>query len=217
MKWVIAVLMIGVGAFSAEVLPTVSVKSGSILFHPSKAKAYFVTHTGHDHDPALSPDEKWVTFVRDIPTKKDTLSPSSAVVSEVANELWVIGTDGKNPQRLVTYGKNQSYSVSMIHHPQFFPNNQDIAFEAALAVVEGGIYRVNRVTHQLHLITRGNSLEVIPVGKYKNYLIVQRHKYFLAGGSYDWYWLINPQGKEIDPIGEEDNVAMFKEVYCEAP
>jgi hypothetical protein len=76
---------------------------------------------------------------------------------------------------------------------------------------------VNRVTHQLHLITRGNSLEVIPVGKYKNYLIVQRHKYFLAGGSYDWYWLINSQGKEIDPIGEEDNVAMFKEVYYEAP
>ena len=217
MKWIIAVLMIGVCAFAAEALPKVSVKSGSILFHPLHAKPYFVTHTGHDHDPTLSSDGKWIAFVRDIPSKKDTLSPSSAMVSEVANELWVITTEGKNARRLVTYGKNQAYSISMIHHPQFFPNNQDIAFEAALAVVEGGIYRVNRITHQLHLITTGNSLEVVPVGKYKNHLIVQRHKYFLAGGSYDWYWLISPQGKEMDPIGEEDNVAMFKELYCEAP
>ena len=29
-----------------------------------------------------------------------------------------------------------------------------------------------------------------------------QHRYFLGGGSYDWYWLLRPDGKEVGPVGE---------------
>ena len=32
------------------------------------------------------------------------------------------------------------------------------------------------------------------------------HRYFLLGGSYDWYWLYDPTGKkELGPLGQFDN------------
>jgi len=39
-------------------------------------------------------------------------------------------------------------------------------------------------------------------GQYKGYLIVNQHRYFIGGGSYDWYWLFSPAGKEAGPFGE---------------
>ena len=33
--------------------------------------------------------------------------------------------------------------------------------------------------------------------KDKNNLIVLQHRYRPQGGSYDWYWLYTPQGKQI--------------------
>jgi hypothetical protein len=34
-------------------------------------------------------------------------------------------------------------------------------------------------------------------------LIVNQHRYFLGGGSYDWYWVFSPNGKEEGPLGPE--------------
>ena len=30
--------------------------------------------------------------------------------------------------------------------------------------------------------------------------------YFIGGGSYDWYWLLTPEGKEIGPLGDESSI-----------
>ena len=48
-------------------------------------------------------------------------------------------------------------------------------------------------------------------GEYRDFLIVQQHRYFLGGGSFDWYWLFRPDGKEVGPIGENAN--NFKDLY----
>lgn len=34
-------------------------------------------------------------------------------------------------------------------------------------------------------------------------LVVQKHKYFFGGGSYDWYWLVGPDGENPKPLGED--------------
>jgi hypothetical protein len=42
--------------------------------------------------------------------------------------------------------------------------------------------------------------------KYKDHLAVLSRRYFLFGGSYDWYWLYDPAGqKELGPLGNFDN------------
>jgi hypothetical protein len=38
----------------------------------------------------------------------------------------------------------------------------------------------------------------------KGYFIVNEHRYFVPpGGTYDWYWLVTPDGKDNGPLGEE--------------
>ena len=51
-------------------------------------------------------------------------------------------------------------------------------------------------------IAPANSLEVVPSGEYPGHLLVSQHRYFVAGGSYDWIWLLTPDGAEVGPEGE---------------
>jgi len=34
---------------------------------------------------------------------------------------------------------------------------------------------------------------------------------FLGGGTYDWFWVLEPDGREVGPIGED--VTNFRELY----
>ena len=58
------------------------------------------------------------------------------------------------------------------------------------------------------------------LSKYKDHLIVRSHRYFLFGGSYDWYWLYDPAGKrELGPLGRfgdrEELVRQAHGEWCE--
>ena len=49
----------------------------------------------------------------------------------------------------------------------------------------------------------GTDVKIVPSGEYKDCLLVQQHRYFVGGGSYDWFWLVRPDGKELGPVGED--------------
>ncbi|PYO88565.1 MAG: hypothetical protein DMD66_07250 [Gemmatimonadetes bacterium] len=40
-------------------------------------------------------------------------------------------------------------------------------------------------------------------GSYAGALLVEQHRYFVGGGSYDWVYLIGPDGKEIGTLGDQ--------------
>lgn len=195
---------------------SVLVRSGNVFFKANDGKELQLTRSGHDSEPALSADGKWVAFVREIPGKRDELSPT-ATATDFANELWLIGSNGKFETRLVKYGalSGNKIALSEIHHPQFFPDNHRILFTAALAVVEGSVHIVDIQTKKLQFVSAGNSAEVVQASQYQNHLIVQRHKYFLVGGTYDWYWLLDSKGNEVGPIGEEENLKLFKSDFMD--
>ena len=54
-----------------------------------------------------------------------------------------------------------------------------------------------------HTVTAGESFCVIPHGGLAGYLIVEKHKYFLTGGSYDFVWLVTPEGMEQEPVASD--------------
>jgi len=56
-----------------------------------------LTTSGRDSEPVLSPDGKWIVFVRTIPSKKI----STGLGDADATELWQIRADGKEPIVLV--------------------------------------------------------------------------------------------------------------------
>ncbi len=72
------------------------------------------------------------------------------------------------------------------------------------------IHKYDLTTETEKFISAGNSLFLIPDGKYKDYLIVEKHKYYSNGGSYDYLWLVNNEGKEIREIGEVDETIVQK-------
>ena len=80
-------------------------------------------------------------------------------------------------------------------------------------VTSAAIHLMNSDGTEERSLTDGNSLEVLQEAEDRRYdgcLIVEKHKYFLEGGSYDWHWLLTPDGEEVGPVRE---VGLFKELF----
>jgi hypothetical protein len=97
--------------------------------------------------------------------------------------------------------------------PQFSSDGRKLFFETSAWATSDAIHMVDLETRKEQFVTDGNALQVVPSGEYKDHLLVTKHKYFIGGGSYDWVWLVTPDGKEVGPVGE--NAKNFKETYLE--
>lgn len=83
----------------------------------------------------------------------------------------------------------------------FSPDSRYIYFESSASwVTSNAIHRFDISTKEEKFITDGNCLKVIREGKYKGYLIVNKHKYYKKGGTYDFDWLVDKDGKEIKEL-----------------
>ena len=192
---------------------TVAEKNGNIYISQLDGTQKQLTNTGLDRQPVISPDKKYVAFVRHVPGKN--LETTTSEYAETT-ELWLIGIDGKKSQQLIPgkHGKNPKEILAGIQSPQFSPDGNRLYFLSAGWATSGAVHVIDLETKQTRLLSPGNTLHVIQKGRYQGHLIVSMHKYWLGGGSYDWYWLLDPNdGKEIGPIGED--LEEFEKLYIE--
>ncbi|WP_233831763.1 TolB family protein [Paraburkholderia sp. ZP32-5] len=172
-----------------------------------------LTKSGLDFAPVVSPDNQRIAFVRQTPHRK----VDTALGSESANEIWVMSIDG-TAQRLLVEAhsdKDPKQALAALHSPTFSPDGQIVYFLSSAWVTSGAVHAVNLANAKERFVTAGNSLEVVPTGQYAGNLIVNQHRYWLAGGSYDWFWLVSPTGQDRGPIGPEDsNVENFKSLFA---
>ena len=56
----------------------------------------------------------------------------------------------------------------------------------------GAVHVVDVKTGAEHFVCPGNSLEVLRKGQYTGHLLITQHRYFLAGGSFDWSGCLRP-------------------------
>jgi dipeptidyl aminopeptidase/acylaminoacyl peptidase len=187
---------------------SVSVKGGNIQFTNKDGQTTALTSSGRDSDPCLSPDGRLVAFVRATPDRK--VSTGSG---EDTSELWIVGSDGKNPRKVVepkAADKTENILAEM-STPQFSSDGRRIFFETSAWTTSSAVHVIDLSTKKEQFVCAGNGLEVIRSGEYKDCFLVQQHRYFIGGGSYDWYWLLRPDGEEVGPVGEETK--NFKEMY----
>ncbi|MCK4401795.1 hypothetical protein KAW08_05790 [bacterium] len=194
-------------------LYSVSEKNGNIFITDKKGELKQLTFSGKDSQPSLSVDEKTVVFVRNTPKRK--VEVNIGIEDEVgANEIWTIDTEGKNPKLIVKAGKKSPLRdrvLARLSMPQFSSDDASIYFMSMGTVTSDIIYLLHLETNKLYFVVSDNSLEVIQRGRYEGCLIVKQHKYFLGGGSYDWFWLLSYDGKEKAPLGKTDK--NFKSMF----
>ncbi|MFN2621244.1 MAG: TolB family protein [Chthoniobacterales bacterium] len=180
---------------------TVSVKDGNIQFADKSGKTTALTSSGRDSNPVVAPDGKWVAFVRKVEGKK--IATGSDEVEPT--ELWQVRVDGKEPSLLVR-GRDSDKIESAIggfENLQFSTDGKLLYFVTPAWATSGAVHVVDTTNRKERYVFPGNNLKLVPSGEYKDCLLVQQHRYFVGGGSYDWYWLLRPDGKEVGPVGED--------------
>jgi dipeptidyl aminopeptidase/acylaminoacyl peptidase len=190
-------LVLSVPAFGQ----TVSVKDGNIQFTDKSGKTTALTSSGRDSSPVLAPDGKWVAFVRKIDGKKiatgsDEMDPT---------ELWQVRVDGKEPSLLVRCRDSEKMEsvIGGFDDLQFSTNGKLLYFVTPAWATSGAVHVVDTTNRKERYLFPGNNLKIVPAGEYKDCLLVQQHRYFVGSGSYDWFWLLRPDGKEVGPVGED--------------
>ena len=188
-------------AASSALAQSVSVKDGNIQFTDKSGKITALTSGGRDSDPLLAPDGKWVAFVRKVDGKKiatgsDEMEPT---------ELWQVRVDGKEPSLLVRCRDSEKMEsvIAAFQNLQFSSNGKLLYFVTPAWATSGAVHVVDTTNRKERYLFPGNDLKIVPAGEYKDCLLTQQHRYFIGGGTYDWYWLVRPDGKEVGPVGEE--------------
>jgi dipeptidyl aminopeptidase/acylaminoacyl peptidase len=207
--WKVSLLILVLAALPAWARGALVVEEkGQLVLVEAGGKKRTLTTSGQDSQPSLSPDGKAVVFVR-----RGSAGMLESAAGEVeANELWWMELAGGKPRRLVRSAANEEPKKFLggLQSPQFSPDGKSVFFLSAAWATSSAIHKVDVATGKEQFVSPGNSLEVVTQGEHRGRLIVQLHKYFLGGGSYDWYWLLEPDGREVGPIGED--VAAFREL-----
>lgn len=186
-------------------------KDGNIFFHPVQGEARQLTSSGRDSAPILSPDGRWIVFVRALPGKK--IATGSGDID--AAELWQIDAKGKEASRLVAAreAEDMHHVIANFEDIQFSTDGKNVYFITRTYTTSGAVHVVDTTKSKEHFVMAGNDLEVVRSGDYRDCLLVGQHRYFIGGGSFDWIWLFRPDGEEVGPVGED--AKNFKEAYCQ--
>ena len=193
-------LILGLGLTGSAFAQSVSVKDGNIQFTDKAGQTAAVTSSGRDSDPVLSPDGKWIVFVRKVEGQK--ISTASDEVDPT--ELWQVRADGKEATLLLKCRVSQDPHavIAGFENLQFSTNGKLVYFYTPAWATSGAIHVVDTTNRKERLAFAGNDFKVVRSGEFRDCVLVQQHRYFVGGGSYDWYWLMRPDGKEEGPVGE---------------
>ena len=191
-------LFIGAGLTSGQ---TVTSENGNVHFTAADGTSKQVTATGHDSAPLLSPDYKSIVFVRavtgePIATGSDRVEPT---------ELWQVSVIGKEAKKLLGCRRSgePKQVVAAFHDLQFSTDGKTVFFVTPAWATSGAVHAIDRATGKERFVCAGDNLEVIRSGDYRDCLLLQQHRYFVGGSSYDWFWVFRPNGVEVGPVGED--------------
>lgn len=189
-----------------EVSSPVFSKAGNIYYTQAPGHTLSITHSGKDSDPVLSSDKKWIAFVR-ISNQIIPEGCDGNTKTKYGNQIWIYDIATKKEKLFVATNFQCNKPEKQIIDPSeltFSPDSKILYFITSAWTTSGALHGININGTSQHFITPANSLEVITKGTYKGYFIVNEHRYFIPpGGSYDWYWLVSPDGKDEGPLGEE--------------
>jgi len=149
-----------------------------------------------------SPDGRKLAFLRTNPKAIDTgLGAPQGGRPQV--DLWISNADGTNARLLLrgTGTRMPETNLSGIEQAAFSPDGRTLYFQTAAWLTSPAIHAVDIPSGRQHLVTNGWLNHVVAGGRFKGNLVVHQHRHFVDAGTYDWYWLLTKEGKDVGPVG----------------
>jgi hypothetical protein len=190
---------------SAAERASVAAVNGNIVLTAS-GKQVQLTSSGLDLDPVLSPNGSLVVF-----TRKATGAATGNCDLAVAEprELWVIGANKSNEYKLLASKDAEDPKATLCDFTskQFTSDGRKVLFETPAWATSGALHEVDLTTSHEQYVIPSNGFRILTdcaMREYRDHLVVNQHRYFIFGGSYDWFWLFSPDGKrELGAVGED--------------
>lgn len=188
--------------------PRVYSDAGNIFLERDGAKTQ-LTKSEQDSEPVLSPDGTFVVFTRQLHAAGTDNDDQFCGTGSTTDELHQIGTDGNNDKILLRGRKGDGgQQLCGFHDKQFSSDGRSLYFLTPGWATSGALHVYDMRKQSEKFLIPASDLVVLNFceSKYKDYLAILDHRYFVFGGSYDWYWLFDPTGKkQIGPLGEFEN------------
>jgi hypothetical protein len=203
--------------------PRVYSDAGNIFLDRDGAKTQ-LTKSEQDVDPVLSPDSAFVVFTRQgrARTGNDDDDDQMCDAAPKPDELRQINVDGTAEKLLLRGRKGKpEEQVCRFTAKQFSSDGRRLYFLSPGWTTSGALHVFDMRKQDERFVMPANDVLVLSFcrNEYKDDLVVASHRYFVFGGSYDWYWLYDASGqKEIGPLGEFENpdnvVKRAREEWC---
>ena len=184
--------------------------AGNIFIERGGAKTK-LTSSEMDVDPVLAPNGEVVVYTRQ--GRGRTLHGYDATqvcaTEPRPDELRQINLDGSGDKLLLKGRKGgPEKQLCDFKSKQFSSDGRRLYFLTPGWATSGALHVLDMRSGDERFVLPANDVLVLSFcpNKYKDDLVVLAHRYFLLGGSYDWYWLYDPTGKrELGPLGQFDN------------
>jgi hypothetical protein len=190
--------------------PRVYSDAGNIYIEHDGAKTK-LTQSEMDVDPVLSLNADTVVYMRQGRgrTVHDYDTSQICTTEPRPDELRQIGVDGSGDKLLLKGRKgNPERQLCDFRSKQFSADGRRLYFLTPGWTTSGALHVLDMPSGDERFLQPANDVLVLSFcpNKYKGDLVVLQHRYFLLGGSYDWYWLYDPTGKkELGPLGPFDS------------
>jgi hypothetical protein len=184
--------------------------AGNIFIERDGAKTQ-LTKSEQDVGPVLSPSGTYVVYTRQGRRRSVRGYDLGQFCTSAPrpDELRQVGVDGTDDKLLLNgRGGDGEQQLCDFRSKQFSSDGRRLYFLSPGWTTSGALHVYDTRTREERFLLPANDLLVLSFcpDKYKDDLIVQSHRYFVFGGSYDWYWLYDSTGKkELGPLGHFDS------------
>lgn len=185
----------------------VSTENGNVVIRAEDGRVIPLTEGGKDSEPVISADEKFVVFTRAGTPSKAMEACSASAAETPAQELWAVNIDGSGARKLLETKPSDDVknAVCGFIGKQFDIEGGLLYFETPAWATDNAIHVLDLKTGKEKFVVAGSSFGLVTCtdSPYSNHIIASQHRYYIQGGSYDWYYLFKPDGTEVGTFGEE--------------
>ena len=200
----LALFMMSVGGPALACEPEVEVLGGDIVVHQCSGPDKQITRGGVYADPVLSPDDRSIAYIKVEHQGTDSYGDSRT-------SLWIADmASGASRQLLASQPAGEmTTTLAAMWEPEFSLDGGFIYVESEAWVTSPAIHQVNVKTGTHRFVTAGALWQVVRTGKYRGYLLVQKHEYHPAPdyGSFNPVYIVRPDGKwsRLVPGSDKDD------------